>query len=99
MRFVSGEGDILRQETICPSQRYHHNRLDYPVPASTVTGNGHQLYDSNCDGMLDFDEFSEGITMCQLDHLFPRSLQRTLFDKIDTDKVQVEIETSAYISE
>ncbi len=46
-----------------------------------------QLYDSNCDGVLDFDEFSEGITMCQLDHLFPRSLQRTLFDKIDTDKV------------
>lgn len=46
-----------------------------------------QLYDSNCDGMLDFDEFSEGITMCQLDHLFPRSLQRTLFDKIDIDKV------------
>eukprot|EP00903_Cladosiphon_okamuranus_P017113 g15766.t1 len=45
-----------------------------------------RLYDSNCDGVLDFDEFSEGITMCQLDHLFPRSLQRTLFDKIDTDK-------------
>ncbi|CAM9488651.1 unnamed protein product [Scytosiphon promiscuus] len=45
-----------------------------------------RLYDSKCDGVLDFDEFSEGITMCQLDHLFPRSLQRTLFDKIDTNK-------------
>ncbi|CAM9135175.1 unnamed protein product [Ectocarpus sp. 12 AP-2014] len=45
-----------------------------------------RMYDSNCDGVLDFDEFSEGITMCQLDHVFPRSLQRTLFDKIDTDK-------------
>ena len=46
-----------------------------------------QSYDHNCDGLLDFDEFSKGITMCQLDDLFPRSLQRTLFDKIDTDKV------------
>ncbi|CAM9492037.1 unnamed protein product [Pylaiella littoralis] len=45
-----------------------------------------RLYDSNCDGFLDLDEFSEGITMCQLDHLFPRSLQRTIFDKIDKDK-------------
>ncbi|CAM9200298.1 unnamed protein product [Hapterophycus canaliculatus] len=45
-----------------------------------------RMYDSKCDGVLDFDEFSEGITMCQLDHLFPRSLQRTVFDKIDTDK-------------
>lgn len=57
-----------------------------------------QLYDSNCDGMLDFDEFSEGITMCQLDHLFPRSLQRTLFDKIDTDKVKTKTSTVTYIS-
>ena len=46
-----------------------------------------QSYDHNCDGVLDFDEFSKGITMCQLDDLFPRSLQRTLFDRIDTDKV------------
>lgn len=46
-----------------------------------------QSYDHNCDGLLDFDEFSKGVTMCQLDDLFPRSLQRTLFDKIDTDKV------------
>eukprot|EP00904_Undaria_pinnatifida_P000318 jgi/Undpi1/10287/HiC_scaffold_28.g12739.m1 len=45
-----------------------------------------QSYDHNCDGVLEFDEFSKGITMCQLDDLFPRSLQRTLFDKIDTDK-------------
>ncbi|CAM9849295.1 unnamed protein product [Choristocarpus tenellus] len=45
-----------------------------------------QMYDSNFDGVLEFDEFSKGITMCQLDHLFPRSLQRTLFDKIDRDK-------------
>ncbi|CAM9378196.1 unnamed protein product, partial [Discosporangium mesarthrocarpum] len=43
-------------------------------------------YDRNFDGVLDFDEFSKGITTCQLDHLFPRSLQRTLFDRIDTDK-------------
>ena len=47
------------------------------------------MYDANCDGVLDFDEFSKGITMCQLDHLFPRSLQRALFDRVDTNKVSL----------
>lgn len=60
---------------------------DQPLGALSSLGAAHQLYDANCDGVLDFDEFSKGITMCQLDHLFPRSLQRTLFDRIDGDKV------------
>lgn len=58
-----------------------------------------QLYDSKCDGVLDFDEFSEGITMCQLDHLFPRSLQRTLFDKIDTNKVLLDCAATVHAFE
>lgn len=81
------------------SRGYFLERSRPPRFSSAVVGNVHQMYDSDCDGVLDFDEFSEGITMCQLDHVFPRSLQRTLFDKIDTDKVPLKRAAAAFMSE
>jgi EF hand len=41
--------------------------------------------DTNSDSVVDFDEFARGIKTLQVEHLFPRSLQRRVFAHIDTN--------------
>eukprot|EP00953_Heterococcus_sp_UTEX-ZZ885_P016734 9390-Heterococcus_DN1.PRE.3 len=41
--------------------------------------------DTNSDSLVDFDEFARGIKTLQVEHLFPRSLQRRVFAYIDTN--------------
>jgi hypothetical protein len=42
--------------------------------------------DLNGDGIISFEEFSTAMAQMNVETLFPRSLQRTLFDAIDADR-------------
>ncbi|CAM9763129.1 unnamed protein product [Chrysoparadoxa australica] len=43
------------------------------------------VFDSDGSGTLEFEEFSTGISQSNLEHLFPRSLQRSIYEHMDTD--------------
>ena len=42
--------------------------------------------DTNGDNTLDFDEFTRAIAALNLEHVFPRSMQRRVFLHVDADQ-------------